>query len=172
MPTRRTVVAGALAAGVAPKTPRAADEVVLDDASHLNATRVARHVVVRPGGNAAIEALRRELKEAATAGRPIAMGVARHSMGGQSLARQGTAFTFNTPFLELDRTNGLYRAGAGTRWRDVIAQLDPLGLSPKVLQAYNDFGVASAFSVNAHGWPVRPGDRRHLLPALSPACPA
>lgn len=154
MPTRRIVVAGALAAGVVPKALQAADEVVLDDASHLNATPVARHVVVRPGGNAAIEVLRRELKEAAAAGRPVAMGVARHSMGGQSLACQGTVFSYNTPFFELDRANRLYRAGSGTRWRDIIAQLDPLGFSPKVLQAYNDFGVASAFSVNAHGWPV------------------
>uniref|UniRef100_UPI00286A5815 FAD-binding oxidoreductase n=1 Tax=Tabrizicola sp. TaxID=2005166 RepID=UPI00286A5815 len=30
---------------------------------------------------------------------------------------------------------------------------DPLGLSPKVMQSNSDFGVASTFSVNAHGWP-------------------
>lgn len=82
------------------------------------------------------------------------MGAARHSMGGQSLARQGTAFTFDAPRCEVDRASGLYRAGSGARWHHVIAVLDPLGFSPKVLQAYNDFGVASTFSVNGHGWPV------------------
>src|SRR5204862_414052 len=29
-----------------------------------------------------------------------------------------------------------------------------IGFSPAVMQSNNDFGVASTFSVNAHGWPV------------------
>ena len=36
----------------------------------------------------------------------------------------------------------------------MIAALDPLGLSPKVMQSNNDFGVAATFCVNAHGWPA------------------
>jgi FAD/FMN-containing dehydrogenase len=32
--------------------------------------------------------------------------------------------------------------------------LDPAGFSPAVMQSNNDFGVASTYSVNAHGWPV------------------
>ena len=36
----------------------------------------------------------------------------------------------------------------------MIASLDALGFSPAVMQSNNDFGVASTFSVNAHGWPV------------------
>lgn len=156
-PTRRELVAGSFAAGAAatlPSAARAAD-TSLDDASNLNATPVARHIVVKAGDEAqTIENLRRELKDAAASGRPVAMGAARHSMGGQSLARQGTVFTFQAPRCEVDRAANLYRAGSGTRWHDVIKVLDPLGLSPKVLQANNDFGVASTFSVNAHGWPV------------------
>lgn len=156
-PTRRELVAGSLAAGAVaalPPSARAAD-TVLDDASNLNATPVARHIVVKGSDEAqTIENLRRELKEAAASNRPVAMGAARHSMGGQSLARQGTVFTFAAPRCEVDRAANLYRAGSGARWHDVIKVLDPLGLSPKVLQANNDFGVASTFSVNAHGWPV------------------
>ena len=87
-------------------------------------------------------------------------------MGGQSLARHGTAFTFNTPVCEPDRAAGIYRVGAGTRWRDVIAALDPLGFSPKVMQSNNDFGVASTFSVNAHGWPVPYGPFGSTVRAL------
>jgi FAD/FMN-containing dehydrogenase len=36
----------------------------------------------------------------------------------------------------------------------VISALDPVGFSPAVMQSNNDFGVASTFCVNAHGWPV------------------
>ena len=160
-PTRRAVVLGTLAAAtsaVLPSTAQALEQLVLDDASHLDATPVARHIIVKPSNESIlIEQLRRELKDAVAAGRPVAMGVARHSMGGQSLARDGTAFTFETPICEPDRDARIYRAHAGTRWRDIIAVLDPLGFSPKVMQTNNDFGVASTFSVNAHGWPVPHG---------------
>jgi FAD/FMN-containing dehydrogenase len=156
-----------MASAALPRTARSADEAVLDDASHLNATPVARHVVIRPDGEAAlIERLRRELRDAAAAGRPVAMGTARHSMGGQSLARHGTALTFATPVCEPDRSAATYRAQLGTRWRDVIAALDPIGFSPKVMQANNDFGVASTFSVNAHGWPVPCGPMGSTVRAL------
>jgi len=143
------------AVAVIPRTARGQGRITLDDASRLNPTPVARHVVVRTTDDpAVIESLRRELKEATAAGRPVAMGAARHSMGGQSLARDGTALTFETPICEPDRAAGLYRVHAGARWRDVITTLDPLGFSPRVMQSNNDFGVASTFSVNAHGWPV------------------
>ena len=104
-----------------------------------------------------IARLRMELRDAAAVGRPVALGAARHSMGGQSLARGGTALTFKSAGCIPDRAAGLYRAHAGTRWRDVIATLDPLGLSPSVMQSNNDFAVAGTFSVNAHGWPVPHG---------------
>jgi FAD/FMN-containing dehydrogenase len=124
----------------------------------INATPVARHIVIRPDDESSmIDRLRRELQDAAASGRPVAMGTARHSMGGQSLARHGTALTFETPVCLPDRGAGVYRAQVGTRWRDVIATLDPLGFSPTVMQANNDFGVASTFSVNSHGWPVPHG---------------
>jgi FAD/FMN-containing dehydrogenase len=160
--TRRAVMGGSLALGAVTASPgtkraHAQASATLDDASHLNATPVARHVIVKPGGAGAIDDLRRELKDAAAAGRPVAMGAARHSMGGQSLARNGTAFTFGTALCEPDRGAGIYRVSAGTRWHDVIATLDPLQFSPSVMQSNNDFGVASTFSVNAHGWPVPHG---------------
>jgi FAD/FMN-containing dehydrogenase len=101
--------------------------------------------------------LRVELKEAAAAGRPVAVGAARHSMGGQSLARDGIAMTFDGHSLTADTSRGAYRIEAGAHWADVIRALDPLGYSPAVMQSNNDFGVASTFCVNAHGWPVPHG---------------
>lgn len=154
--TRRAALGTAVAA-VVPKYLRAEPAVILNDASQLNPTPVARHVVVQTDHEAAIERLRAELRAATLAGRPVAVGVARHSMGGQSLVRNGTALTFEGHACVPDRAASTYRVTAGTRWRDVIAALDPLGFSPAVMQSNSDFGVSSAFSVNSHGWPVPRG---------------
>ncbi|HMS96671.1 MAG TPA: FAD-binding oxidoreductase, partial [Tabrizicola sp.] len=101
-----------------------------------------------------IAALRAELKEAEAAGRPVNLSAARHSMGGQSIPRDGHAITFDTPMVNAEAGAEAYRVQAGTRWHQVITALDPLGLSPKVMQSNADFGVAATFSVNAHGWPM------------------
>ncbi len=125
----------------------------LNDASLLSQTPVFKHIVVKdlPGG-ALLATLRAELKAAEAEGRPVSIGAARHTMGGQAIPRDGHAITFDAPFVEPD--GEVYRVQAGTRWHQVIAALDPLGLSPKVMQSNSDFGVASTFSVNAHGWPM------------------
>ncbi len=60
----------------------------------LNPTPVARHVRLVPASlDDLVTRVRAELKDAAAARRPFAVGVARHSMGGQSLPRDGTALT-------------------------------------------------------------------------------
>jgi FAD/FMN-containing dehydrogenase len=78
-------------------------------------------------------------------------------MGGQSLPRDGTAVTLDSRRVQPDTSAGMYRADAGARWADVIKALDPIGFSPTVMQSNNDFGVASTFCVNAHGWPIPHG---------------
>jgi FAD/FMN-containing dehydrogenase len=128
-------------------------ETVLNDASLLSETPIFRHVVVKdPPGDALVAALRAELKAAEAEGRAVSIGAARHTMGGQAIPRAGHAITFDTPSVVADGET--YRVQAGTRWHQVIAALDPLGLSPKVMQSNSDFGVASTFSVGAHGWPI------------------
>lgn len=130
-------------------------EATLNDASRLSETPIFRHIVIKEQpGDALIAALRAELKEAEVAGRPVNLAAARHSMGGQSIPRDGHAITFDAPFVQADAGAETYRVQAGTRWHQVIAALDPLGLSPKVMQSNADFGVASTFSVGAHGWPM------------------
>jgi FAD/FMN-containing dehydrogenase len=139
----------------------------MNDASRLNPTPVAKHwrpSSDRQGG--LVEALRGELKQAAETGRRVAVGAARHSMGGQSLPRDGVAITFDDPWFEIDSANMVYRVSAGARWDEVIAKLDPLGFSPKVMQSNNDFGVASTFCVNAHGWAVPHGPFGSTVRAL------
>jgi FAD/FMN-containing dehydrogenase len=128
---------------------------VLDDASQLSPTPVASHLTISEDPRAgAVDRIRAALAEARAARRPFIASAARHSMGGQSLARDGTVATLDQRWLEADTGNKTYRVAAGVRWSTVIASLDRIGFSPAVMQSNNDFGVASTFSVNAHGWPV------------------
>jgi len=130
-------------------------EIVLNDASQLSPTPVVSHITIRDDPRAAvIERIRAAMADARSAGRPFIASTARHSMGGQSLARDGIVATLDQQGLEADTASKVYRVAAGTRWSVVIAKLDAMGFSPAVMQSNNDFGVASTFSVNAHGWPV------------------
>ncbi len=129
-------------------------EAVLNDASLLSETPIFRHRMITGQGDALVAALRAEMREAQAAGRAFSIGAARHSMGGQAIPRGGHAVTFDAPSVEIDSAAMTYRVQAGTRWHQVIAALEPAGLSPKVMQSNADFGVASTFSVNAHGWPT------------------
>jgi len=162
--SRRTLLVTSAVAAVLQALPATAQRptapLSLDDASRLNATPIARHW--RPPavtGDAWIAALRAELKAAVAEGRPVSIGAARHSMGGQALARDGVAMTFDVTaadggWIVLDREAKSYRVAAGARWRQVIGALDAAGFSPAVMQSNHDFGVAATLSVNAHGWPV------------------
>lgn len=153
---RRQFVGAAAATAATAVTPaRAQRRLVLNDASRLNTVPVFSHWIAGTQPEADfIARLRSELKQATLERRPVSVGAARHSMGGQSLPRNGAAMTFNIDRCELDRANSSYRVHAGTRWFQVIRHLDAAGFSPAVMQSNSDFGVASTFSVNAHGWPT------------------
>jgi FAD/FMN-containing dehydrogenase len=159
--SRRAMLASALASGASvllPSLASADTRLVMNDASRLDPTPVMKHIVRTAEPEAVlIDAIRAELKDAAASKRPVAVGAARHSMGGQSLPRDGTAVTLDSRRVQPDTAAGVYRADAGARWADVIKALDPIGFSPTVMQSNNDFGVASTFCVNAHGWPIPHG---------------
>ena len=159
MQTRRRFLRNAAATAMLPlaASSRAVAEqrTILNDASRLSPTPVVKHVKLsKPGWDDMIARVRAELKEAEAAQRPVTAAVARHSMGGQSLARDGTAITLDGGPIEIDSTAKTYRTSAANRWWDVIRALDPKGFSPAVMQSNSDFGVGSTFCVNAHGWPV------------------
>ncbi len=127
----------------------------LNDASLLSETPIFKHVIVdEPLKDGMIAALRAELKAAEADGRPVSVSAARHSMGGQSIPSDGHAITLNTGVVSFVPGGDTYSVLAGARWHQVIDALDPFGLSPKVMQSNSDFGVASTFSVGAHGWPI------------------
>ena len=126
----------------------------LNDASELSATPIHIHTRLQAHGDGLIEAFRAELTAARAQNRAVCVSAARHSMGGQSIPRNGHAITVDDATIEPDTSAQTYRVNGGARWRDVIQALDPIGFSPAVMQSNHDFGVAATFSVNAHGWPV------------------
>ena len=130
----------------------------LNDASGLSETPVFQHVVIKkdPSKNR-LASLRKLLSDAKSTGRTINTSAARHSMGAHALASDGYNLTLDSNFLEPDTAAQTYRVNAGARWNQVIEALDPIGYGPKVMQSNNDFGVASTFCVNAHGWPFAQG---------------
>lgn len=83
--TRRSLILGALAAPLAESGAVARPEprTILNDASRLSPTPVARHLSLSSDESEAfVAALRRELKEARATRRPVCVSAARHSMGG------------------------------------------------------------------------------------------
>ncbi|MQY43035.1 FAD-binding protein [Epibacterium sp. SM1969] len=147
-------------------------QTILNDASGLSATPVHSHLQFAQSDQTLVDAVRLEMAEARSAGRPLNVGAARHSMGGQAIPRQGTAISFRNGAIEIDSDNQIYRAHAGARWSDAIAALDPLGWSPKVMQSNNDFGLAATYSVNAHGWPVPFGPMGSTVRSLRMVLPS
>src|SRR5262245_46784726 len=106
--TRRAFISGTTAGLAAfsavPTVALAQQRIVMNDASGLNPTPVFGHRLVKPQPEMElIAALRSELKDAAAAKRPVCVGAARHSMGGQSLPRNGLAITMNIDRCEPDR---------------------------------------------------------------------
>lgn len=129
-------------------------EKTLNDASQLSSTPIHIHTRPKAHDQALIDAFRAELIAARSEGRPVNVGAARHSMGGQAIPRDGHAITVDDAWIEVDTSAQRYQVNGGARWSDVIRALDPLGFSPAVMQSNHDFGIAATFSVNAHGWPV------------------
>jgi FAD/FMN-containing dehydrogenase len=122
-------------AGVLLPARAQASLTVLNDASELSPVQVAKHLTVHlPPDDAFVVSVRKEIAEARSNGKPVAVSAARHSMGGQSLPLNGTAITLDQGWLETDRSAGTYRAAAGIRWSTVIGRLDRAGFSPAVMQ--------------------------------------
>ncbi|MGB0508169.1 MAG: FAD-binding oxidoreductase [Pikeienuella sp.] len=153
---------------IAPPT----EGLTLNDASELSATPIQKHLRLSENNQSLVDAIRREMANARKDSRPLNIGAARHSMGGQAIPRDGVAITFDNAGIEIDSTNQSYRAHAGARWSDVIAALDPAGWSPKVMQSNNDFGLAATFSVNAHGWPTPFGPMGSTVRSLRMVLPS
>ncbi|MDB5525463.1 MAG: FAD/FMN-dependent dehydrogenase [Rhizobium sp.] len=133
----------------------AAKGKILNDASQLEPTQIEKQVLINSDVDTVfIHRVRALLIEAREKKIPLMASTARHTMGGHSLPENGTALSLSQGSVKADPASKTYRVAAGTRWQTVIKELDRIGFSPVVMQSNNDFGVASTFSVNAHGWPA------------------
>jgi FAD/FMN-containing dehydrogenase len=125
----------------------------VDDASRLNRTHVAETWSIPSDPEAAEVQLRELIRHARAERLPIAIGGARHSMGGHTIAPEGVVVDM-LPFnhMELDAQRKILRVGAGARWSQVIPYLDARGFSVAIMQSNNDFSIGGSVSVNCHGW--------------------
>src|SRR4051812_41746413 len=108
---RRFIAGGAAGAALlsnvrgAQAAPAGAERqpLILNDASHLSRVQVARHAVLPSGEeHSRIETLRALLRTAAREGLSVCTAGARHSMGGQSLVRDGIAVSLGAPMCQPD----------------------------------------------------------------------
>jgi FAD/FMN-containing dehydrogenase len=125
----------------------------VDDMSRLNKTHVAEVWDVAADPAEAEQQLRDLLLRARRDRLRVSIAGARHSMGGHTICPEGVYLNM-LPFkrMELDAGPQILHVGAGARWADVIAFLDPKGFSVAVMQATHNFSVGGSVSVNCHGW--------------------
>jgi FAD/FMN-containing dehydrogenase len=154
------VVGGVLGAAVqreidvARIPPTVAPEALLNDASRLNPTPVRGVIFAGSSTTSTSEMLRPLLRRIAEGQDPaLAVCGVRHSMGGQSLLRDGWILDMQRlSNVELDTPRRVMRVGAGATWSDVIPVLNAAGFAPTVMQSNHDFSVGGSLSVNCHGW--------------------
>lgn len=83
----------------------------------------------------------------------VAIAGARYSQGGQTWINGGTVIDMShlNRITNIDIEHKTITVETGISWRHIQEALNPIGLSPTVMQSYNDFTVGGALSVNAHG---------------------
>lgn len=139
-----------------PPSPRVPFEQVggfINDASHLNKTAIYGIVKVT-----CVDDVRDALEFARSNTLKVTVAGQRHSMGGQSFAKDGLVLDmrgFNQ--LTLDKQRKILNVQTGATWKQVQLFLDPQGLSVKAMQSINIFTVGGTLSVNAHGIAHNPG---------------
>lgn len=124
-----------------------------NDQSRLSPNAPSEVITVAGDPAMAQKQLSELVRRAAREGRRIAIGGARHSMGGHTLYPGGIALDMQAfRGLKLDEDRRILTAGSGARWSEVIPYLDTHGLAAAVMQSNNDFTVGGSISVNCHGW--------------------
>jgi hypothetical protein len=144
--SRRRFLAGSAALAVLPTATQAAVRrappapFMLDDASRLNETPISRLAILTSSEDGRLlRELRATLGEAASEGRPVAFGGARHSMGGQSLPR-----TASPRHSRRRRSSPTPKSGSVA----CDARADALGLSPPRRVRHGQAALRSATAVS------------------------
>ena len=77
----------------------------------------------------------------------------KHSMGGQSIAKNGYRIDmkYYDKILQTDIDNMFVTVESGLTWDKLIKHLNKFGMSPMTLQSYSTFSIGGSISVNIHG---------------------
>lgn len=121
-------------------------EVVVDDVSRLNATRVSRVYQVH-----SLDDLQRLVVAAKEKNQVVCVRGTKHSMGGHTMSKG--AVVIDMAFVkEMNlNANGTVTVGTGAKWSDLIQYLNQFGKAPRTLQSYCSFSIGGTLSVNGHG---------------------
>src|SRR5947207_1672902 len=76
-----------------------------------------------------------------------------HTMGGQTIARDGLRLNFKryNQIIGYDPKNELVTVQPGVTWGELSAYLDPLGKRPHTQQSYCSFSTGGSVGPNCHG---------------------
>lgn len=133
------------------RTPAIAVETQSDSSVQINeVTRLFPVTMSRVVTPHSVEEISAAVK-AATG--PVSIGGGRYSMGGQTATPDGTQLDMREfhGIVSIDKATRIVTVRSGTRWYELQAVLDTMGLAVKIMQTYNTFTVGGALSVNAHG---------------------
>jgi len=134
--------------------------LVVNDVSQLNPIRV-REIIVPATTNEIVAAVTRHSG-------PIAIGGARHSMGGQ-IATEGALHLDMRQFKRIQKFSPVTKTitvQSGASWRQIQEVIDAADLSVQIMQSYANFTVGGSLSVNGHGRYVGLGPLIHSVKAL------
>ena len=126
--------------------PQSSD-VLVDDITRMNTTAVSRLVYVR-----CVPDIKDTLAKARAAGKRVAVRGTKHSMGGQSIAKDGIVIDMTKmKRMSFQAESQTVVCETGCTWADLILYLNDFGMSPRTMQSYSSFSVGGTLAVNAHG---------------------
>ncbi|KAF2073892.1 hypothetical protein CYY_004780 [Polysphondylium violaceum] len=121
--------------------------IVLDDVSRLNATKVYSLNQVR-----SIQDIQNVLQVADKLNLPVSVRGTKHSMGGHTLNTNGIVIDMKyINHMEYRHDGDEITVGTGALWSDLILYLNQFARAPRTLQSYCSFSVGGTLSVNGHG---------------------
>ena len=124
---------------------RETSPLLISDVTQLNPTPVGM-VIAPTTTQEIVDAVKRSSG-------PIAVGGARHSMGGQTVTNGALYLDMRTfdKILAFSPEEKTITVQAGSRWRQIQERIDPANLSIAIMQSYANFTVGGSLSVNVHG---------------------
>lgn len=125
----------------------------INDASHLNLTKVDTIISVKNNPQEIQQQLRDIIKRANAENKKISIAGARHSMGGHVIYPDGIVIDMRPyKWMTLDTATNVLKVGSGATWTEILDYLNKYDRSIGVMQAFSNFSVGGSISVNGHGW--------------------